>query len=44
MGGPAFDGRECSTHPHGDAPWEGAIAPGDYRDAEGFMFTDVEFS
>ena len=28
----------------GEPPWEGAIRRGDYRDPEGFLFTDVEFS
>ena len=44
MGGADFDAKACSTYPDGEPPWEGAIARGDYRDPEGYLFTDVDFS
>lgn len=44
MGGRDCEGKDCSTHPDGKPPWDGAIERGDYRDPEGFLFTDVEFS
>lgn len=44
MGGSDLDGKECSAYQDGEPPWEGAIRRGDYRDPEGFLFTDVEFS